>query len=97
MASLERLEREEPWVREELDYLDNGQYAEAYGALRKKYGQEEVVLHFNEQYAEYFGDSSGNPEEEDPFDFAVPRAAQGRRLRLRRRRYEDGSRKPRGL
>lgn len=70
LASLERKERQADWVREELEYLDNEQYAEVYSALKKKYKQDTAVLHFNEQYAEVYGDRQGDEEEEDPFDFA---------------------------
>lgn len=48
LASLERREREEPWVREELDYLDKEQYAAAYQELH----QERGVFDFAERYEE---------------------------------------------
>ncbi|SDW98134.1 RNA polymerase recycling motor HelD [Paenibacillus sp. CF384] len=51
MKELTRLEREElsaSWVQEELNYLDNEQYAEVFGELHKDRG----VFDFAEQYAE---------------------------------------------
>lgn len=42
LASLERQERETDWVQDELDYLDNEQYAEAYSVLLKQQGEEDV-------------------------------------------------------
>ena len=36
LASLERKEREALWVQEELNYLDNEQYAEVFGMLHKE-------------------------------------------------------------
>ncbi len=48
LASLERKEREELWVQEELDYLDKDQYAAAYQLLH----QERGVFDFAEQYEE---------------------------------------------
>ena len=47
LASLERMEREAPWVQEELNYLDNEQYAEVFGMLHK----EKEVFDLAEQYA----------------------------------------------
>ena len=38
LASLERKEREAPWVQEEFNYLDNEQYAEVFGMLHKEKG-----------------------------------------------------------
>ena len=36
LASLERKEREAPWVQEEFNYLDNEQYVEVFGMLHKE-------------------------------------------------------------
>lgn len=47
LASLERAEREAPWVEEELSYLDNDQYAEAFRSLHK----EKELLDLTEHYA----------------------------------------------
>ncbi|WP_240548458.1 RNA polymerase recycling motor HelD [Paenibacillus lignilyticus] len=44
---LEKLERSAPWVQEELQYLDNEQYAEAFSELHKDRG----VFDFAEEYA----------------------------------------------
>ncbi|UQZ34102.1 helicase [Paenibacillus sp. PK3_47] len=52
LAVLERKEYEEPWVQDELDYLDNEQYAEAYNALLKKDLKEEEVYDFSLQEEE---------------------------------------------
>lgn len=64
---LENKEREAPWVQEELDYLGNDQYAEAYHALHKERG----VFDFAEQYEEVRErlDGKGRPDEGD-FDYA---------------------------
>lgn len=47
LASLERKEREAFWVQEELNYLDNEQYAEVFDKLHK----ERELLDLSEQYA----------------------------------------------
>jgi len=47
LASLERKEREASWVQEELNYLDNEQYAEAFDELHK----ERELLDLSENYA----------------------------------------------
>ncbi|KRF11068.1 RNA polymerase recycling motor HelD [Paenibacillus sp. Soil787] len=47
LASLEREEREAFWVQEELNYLDNEQYAEAFDMLHK----ERELLDLSEHYA----------------------------------------------
>lgn len=46
LTSLERKEQEALWVQDELDYLDNEQYAEAYSVLLKKVQREEAVFEF---------------------------------------------------
>jgi len=67
LALLERKEREEDWVEEELNYLDNDQYAEAYRQLQK----EENVFDFAEQYVEAFNLMTNQyQQEEGDFDFA---------------------------
>lgn len=67
LAVLERKERKELWVQEELNYLDNDQYAEAYKMLHK----EEGVFDFTEQYVEaYNALHKKHQQEEDDFDFA---------------------------
>ncbi|WP_019913150.1 RNA polymerase recycling motor HelD [Paenibacillus sp. HW567] len=72
LASLERREQEEPWVQDELDYLDNEQYAEAYSALLKKYQREVAVFDFAEQYEELYGEFRQKElGEENVFDFAI--------------------------
>lgn len=48
LTLLERKEREETWVQEELNYLDKEQYAAAYNTLHRKRG----VFDFAEQYEE---------------------------------------------
>jgi len=46
LSSLERKERHALWVQEEMNYLDNDQYAEAFGALHK----EREMLDLSELY-----------------------------------------------
>lgn len=67
LASLEKKEREELWVQEELDYLDKDQYAEAFRQLHKDRG----VFDFAEQYEEVREILQGErrPDEGD-FDYA---------------------------
>lgn len=48
LAALERKEREEDWVTEEMHFLDNDQYAEVHRQLHKDRG----VFDFAERYAE---------------------------------------------
>lgn len=55
LTLLERKEREALWVQDELDSLDNEQYAEAYDELLKKYQREEAVFDFTEQEEELLG------------------------------------------
>jgi DNA helicase-2/ATP-dependent DNA helicase PcrA len=69
LRSLERKEQDANWVQDELDYLDNDQYAEAYSMLRKKYGQETVVLPFDEQYREML--EAMQADEDDDSDFRM--------------------------
>ncbi|OAS21192.1 RNA polymerase recycling motor HelD [Paenibacillus oryzisoli] len=73
LTLLERKEQRAHWVQDELDYLDNEQYAEAYRELLKKYKQEEeVVLHMNEQLLDDYGQFLGKGEdEEQDIDFAM--------------------------
>ncbi|WP_115994637.1 RNA polymerase recycling motor HelD [Cohnella lupini] len=69
LTSLERKEQEARWVQDELNYLDNDQYAEAHGALRKKYRQEKAVFDLNEQFAEMYGELE--QDEANDFDFST--------------------------
>ncbi|WEK56421.1 MAG: RNA polymerase recycling motor HelD [Candidatus Cohnella colombiensis] len=70
LTSLERQEQEAHWVQDELDYLDNEQYADAYSMLIKKYRQEEAVFDFTKQYLEAYGDFRDKEQgEENVFDF----------------------------
>ncbi|WP_405156892.1 RNA polymerase recycling motor HelD [Paenibacillus sp. FSL K6-0108] len=67
LASLERLEREEPWVQEELNYLDNDQYADIFEVLHK----DKEVFDIAEQYAQIREKiSNKRREDEGDFDFA---------------------------
>jgi len=67
LVTLERKEREELWVEEELNYLNNDQYAAAYNYLRK----EEGIFEFAEQYVENYNKlHNQHQQEEDVFDFA---------------------------
>ncbi|MNO27135.1 Helicase IV [compost metagenome] len=71
LTSLERQEMEAPWVQDEVDYLDNDQYAEAYSTVLKKYRREEAVFDFTEQYLEIYGDFRIQKDgEENVFDFS---------------------------
>ncbi|KOY15385.1 RNA polymerase recycling motor HelD [Paenibacillus xylanivorans] len=47
LSTLERMEREAPWVQEELNYLDTEQYEEVFGMLHK----DREVFDVAEQYA----------------------------------------------
>jgi DNA helicase-2/ATP-dependent DNA helicase PcrA len=67
LASLERREREASWVQEELNYLDNEQYAEVFGMLHKEKG----VFDMAEQFAAVREKLDNKPrEDESDFDFA---------------------------
>ncbi|TVX99771.1 RNA polymerase recycling motor HelD [Cohnella terricola] len=67
LTLLERKEREELWVQEGLNYLDNDQYAEAYRALHK----EEAVFDFAQQYVDIYGEPDKiSRQDDDVFDFA---------------------------
>lgn len=66
LASLERLEREAPWVQEELNYLDTEQYVEAYRMLHK----EKEVFDVAERYAAILKNNKSQPRgDEGDFDF----------------------------
>jgi DNA helicase-2/ATP-dependent DNA helicase PcrA len=73
LSSLERKEQKAPWVQDELDYLDNEQYAEVYNELVKKYKQDEAVIDFNQQFKDEYGELlAANAEVDDiDFDFSV--------------------------
>ncbi|NQX62033.1 RNA polymerase recycling motor HelD [Paenibacillus qinlingensis] len=73
LTTLERKEQKAHWVQDELDYLDNEQYAEAYRELLKKYQQEEeVVLHMNEQLLDDYGQFLGKEQDDEhDVDFAM--------------------------
>ena len=71
LADLESKEREASWVQDELDYLDNEHYDEAYKTLLKKYRREEAVFDFTQEYVDAYGESpKPEQEEEDVFDMA---------------------------
>ncbi|KGE17228.1 RNA polymerase recycling motor HelD [Paenibacillus wynnii] len=81
LTSLERKEQEANWVQDELDYLDNEQYAEAYNALLKKYQREAVVFDFTEQYVEMYGELRGKEQgEENVFDLTLQQEELLRRM-----------------
>ncbi|WP_150271488.1 RNA polymerase recycling motor HelD [Paenibacillus tepidiphilus] len=67
LSVLEREERQADWVQDELDYLDNDDYAEAYNELRKQYEKEDAVIRFNEEHADRYGDPTGGGN--DDYDF----------------------------
>ncbi len=64
LASLERAEREAPWVQEELNYLDTEQYVEAFEMLHK----EKEVFEIVEKYAARENERLGD---EGDFDFGL--------------------------
>lgn len=67
LSLIERQEREAAWVEEELDYLDNEQYAEVFAALHK----DREVFDIAERYAEVYEKiSQKRREDEGDFDFA---------------------------
>ncbi|MFC5651898.1 RNA polymerase recycling motor HelD [Paenibacillus solisilvae] len=85
LASLERMEREAPWVQEELNYLDTEQYVEVFGMLHK----EKELLDLAEHYAAVREKMSNKRRgDEGDFDFAV------REEDLLRRRIVNESFKP---
>ncbi|SFF04591.1 DNA helicase-2 / ATP-dependent DNA helicase PcrA [Paenibacillus algorifonticola] len=85
LASLERMEREAPWVQEELNYLDTEQYAEVFGMLHK----EKEVFDFAEQFA-VVREKMNNKRREDEGDFDFARREED----LLRRRIVKESFKP---
>lgn len=67
LTELERMEREEAWVGEELNYLDKEEYAEAFGKLHRAQG----VFEFAERYeAVHEKQQNITWGKEDDFDFA---------------------------
>ncbi|MGQ3478725.1 RNA polymerase recycling motor HelD [Paenibacillus sp. TY11] len=85
LASLERMERDAPWVEEELNYLDTEQYAEVFGMLHK----EKEVFDVAEQYAAV-REKMNNKRREDEGDFDFARREED----LLRRRIMKESFKP---
>jgi DNA helicase-2/ATP-dependent DNA helicase PcrA len=68
LASLERMERDAPWVEEELNYLDTEQYAEVFDMLHK----DREVLDIAEQFATV-REKMTNKRREDESDFDFSR------------------------
>ncbi|SDS48696.1 DNA helicase-2 / ATP-dependent DNA helicase PcrA [Paenibacillaceae bacterium GAS479] len=67
LATLERMEREAPWVQEELNYLDADQYAEVFGTLHR----DREVFDLAEHYASVREKViKKRREDEGDFDFA---------------------------
>ncbi|OXM13393.1 RNA polymerase recycling motor HelD [Paenibacillus herberti] len=67
LAALERMEREAPWVQEELNYLDSDQYAEVFGTLHR----DREVFDLAEHYAAVREKViKKRREDEGDFDFA---------------------------
>lgn len=82
LTSLERKEREAPWVQEELHYLDKEQYAEVFDALHK----EREVFDFAERYAEVFEMlHNKRRRDEGDFDFADREEELLRRMIVKKR------------
>ncbi|GIP23165.1 RNA polymerase recycling motor HelD [Paenibacillus sp. J22TS3] len=67
LAQLERKERGAAWVEEELQYLDNEQYAEAFGALHKEREVFDIAEHYAVVYEKI---TNKRREDEGDFDFA---------------------------
>jgi DNA helicase II / ATP-dependent DNA helicase PcrA len=67
LASLERKETEAEWVLEELNYLDNDQYAEAFGELHKDREFLDIAEQYTEILARIYKKRRGD---EGDFDFA---------------------------
>ncbi|MFF2886522.1 RNA polymerase recycling motor HelD [Paenibacillus sp. NPDC057967] len=67
LASLERKEREAPWVEEELNYLDADQYAEAFQTLHKEKELFDLTEHFTSVREKL---TNKRREDEADFDFA---------------------------
>ncbi|MEK4061536.1 MULTISPECIES: RNA polymerase recycling motor HelD [Paenibacillus] len=77
LSLLEDKEREAFWVQEELDYLDNDQYAEVFNELHKDRG----VFDFAEQYEEAREMQRGKRRlDEGDFDYAEREEALLRRM-----------------
>ncbi|WP_141504497.1 RNA polymerase recycling motor HelD [Paenibacillus luteus] len=72
LASLERMERDAPWVEEELNYLDTEQYAEVFDMLHK----DREVLDIAEQFATV-REKMTNKRREDESDFDFSRKEEG--------------------
>jgi len=86
LTALERKEREEAWVQDELDYLDREQYDESYRTLLSKYQREDAVFDFTQQYVDAYGELSGQEQgEENVFDFAARQEELLRRLVVKER------------
>lgn len=68
LASLERKERGASWVEEELNYLDNEQYAEAFRSLHKEKELFDLTEHFTSVREKL---SNKRREDEGDFDFAL--------------------------
>ncbi|MDQ6419674.1 RNA polymerase recycling motor HelD [Paenibacillus sp. LHD-117] len=67
LASLERKEREAPWVEEELNYLDSDQYGEVFGMLHKEKELFDLTEHFTSVREKL---SNKRQADESDFDFA---------------------------
>jgi len=67
LSELERLERAEDWVQEEMNFLDNDQYADVHRQLHRERG----VFDFAEQYAQARERMQGvTRRDEGDFDYA---------------------------
>ncbi|WP_068618048.1 RNA polymerase recycling motor HelD [Paenibacillus tuaregi] len=67
LAQLEREERRAAWVEEELQYLDNEQYAEAFGSLHKEREVFDIAEHYAVVYEKI---TRKRREDEGDFDFS---------------------------
>ncbi|MGO4547980.1 RNA polymerase recycling motor HelD [Paenibacillus sp. 2TAB23] len=85
LASLERLERDAPWVQDELNYLDAEQYAEVFDMLHK----DREVFDISEQFATV-REIMNNKRRKDEGDFDFSRREED----MLRRRIVKESFKP---
>ncbi len=69
LTVLERKEWKAPWVRDELDYLDNDQYDAVYKKLLSKYQRDEAVFDFTQQYVDAQQESLKGQGLDNVFDF----------------------------
>lgn len=87
LTALERKERQAAWVQDELDYLDNEHYQEAYNAMLKKVQREDALFDdvtrlYVDAYSELPARDLG---EENVYDFAEQEEELLRRMVVKER------------